>query len=298
METGIVFDIDHFAVHDGPGIRSCLYLKGCPLRCEWCHSPESQGLAPELLFAPSRCVGCGLCVSACPRGAQRMKNGRREYLREKCMDCGACASICPSGALFVSGRKMTDEEAVRELAADRIFYKNSGGGVTISGGECLLQAEFVLAVLKGLRKEEIQVIVETSGYGDQDALLEMAEDVQMFYYDYKLGDPEAFRRYTKGELAVVLGNLEELRKRTDAITLRIPLIPGITDTQDNILHAYKLARELSIGEIHFLPYNRSAGAKYEWCGREYTLGEREADMKRAAELQRMAPCGLKVTIMK
>lgn len=297
-DTGIIFDIDHFAVHDGPGIRTSIYFKGCPLRCKWCHSPESQSSKPQVLFAPSRCIRCGACVTECRYGCQYLdENGVRTFLHEKCVGCMACVKVCPTGAMFLSGRQMQVEEVIREVIADKVYFKNSGGGVTLSGGEVLLQPRFADGILKRLKEEGIHTIVETSGYGNREDLLKLAESADVFYYDYKLGDKEKFKLYTGGDLEVVRNNLKALREKTGAITIRIPLIPGITDTKENVRKAYETAQELNIRELHLLPYNAAAGAKYEWCGREYELGELQPDKDKNERLKEMAPKELNVRIM-
>ena len=297
-DTGIVFDIDHFAVHDGPGIRTTVYLKGCPLRCKWCHSPESQVLRPQVLYAANRCKYCGLCVKECAYGCQLLSpEGERKFLLEKCIGCEACVKTCPTGAMFTSGKRMNVEEVVKEVLSDKVFFDNSGGGVTLSGGEVLLQAQFAGGILRSLREEGVHMIVETAGYGNKEELLMLAESVNIFYYDFKLADKEQFFRYTGGNLDIVLDNLRSLREKTDAIVLRVPLIPGITDTKVNILAAYQLARKLNIRELHLLPYNAAAGAKYEWIGRKYELEGLYTDNNHNEYLASLAPKEIKVSIM-
>lgn len=291
--------MDHFAVHDGPGIRTCLYMKGCPLHCMWCHSPQSQRMETEILFTTNRCVRCGRCIGACPVGCQTVtEDGERRYDRAKCRQCGKCVSLCPAGALFVEGREMTVEAAAGELLRDRVFYRNSGGGVTISGGECLMQAAFTWELLRTLKREQVHTIVETSGYGRRQDLLELAEYADEFYYDYKLADEELFEYYTGGKLRVVSENLGALRKKTDRIVLRIPMIPGITDTEENVDEIYRIAAALQIEQIHLLPYNESAGAKYEWCGRAYELEGISGNLRQVELLKDRAPAGIQVVIMK
>lgn len=295
--TGLVFDIDHFAVHDGPGIRTNIYMKGCALRCQWCHSPESQETAAQILFAPKRCIACGECVPSCPLGLQHLsKDGIRSFEREKCIVCGKCVTVCPTGALFLSGKEMSVEDVMAEILPDKIFYDNSGGGVTISGGEVLMQPRFVEDLLKRLYEENIHTIVETSGFGAGEDLLRFADYADLFFYDFKLSDEAEFRRYIGGELYVVQHNLKLLRDKTEKIILRIPLIPEITDTQKNIMNAYKLAEKLQIKEIELLPYNSSAPAKYEWCGRKFSLEDLEPDPKHYRQLLEMAPASLHVEI--
>lgn len=296
-KTGIVFDIDHFVVHDGEGIRTCVYLKGCPLRCAWCHSPESQREEPQILFALGRCVQCGACVAECPREAQRTENGKRIFERELCSACGACVQVCAAGALMVSGKRYTAEEVAKEVLADAVFFQKSGGGVTLSGGEVLMQAEFAYEILKILKAHKIHTIVETAGYGTEESLLKLAEYTDVFYYDFKLGDKEAFAKYVQGDLDIVTENLRALRRVTPNIVLRMPVIPNITDTEENVRSLYRTAQELSIGRVHFLPYNTSAGAKYEWCGEQFLLGERVTDMEKLKRYQEMAPFGVKAEIM-
>lgn len=294
---GIVMDVDHFAVHDGPGIRTCVYLKGCPLSCAWCHSPESQSFDPQLFFAQSRCTGCRRCAVVCPEGVHRQEGSLHILKREHCSGCGTCARACPTGALSVSGRFMTVDETVSEALADRVFYENSGGGVTLSGGEVLSQAVFAREVLSHLKSEGIHTLVETSGFGREEALLSLAEVTDLFYFDFKLADFSMFRRFTGGDPEVVMRNLISLRAVTDHIVLRIPLIPGITDTVENVSAGFALACDMGIHSVHLLPYNASAGAKYAWMGREYPLDLLEARQGLHAELFALAPPELDVEIM-
>jgi len=294
---GMVFDIDHYAVHDGPGIRTCIYLKGCSLSCAWCHSPESQTISPQTLFSRSRCIGCGACIKACPKSLHLMDAEGHTFLREGCTTCGRCAAVCPSGALFVCGRYMALSDVVNEALEDKVFYKNSGGGVTITGGEVLYQPAFTRRILQALKEENIHTIVETSGFGREQDIISLAPFTDIFYYDFKLGDKELFEKYTGGNLETILENLTALRKKTDGIVLRIPLIPGITDSIENITSAYRIAHELEISTVHLLPYNASADAKYDWCGRIYSPGKLNAYREPLEKLLSLAPQGIEVCII-
>ncbi|MDR1541511.1 MAG: glycyl-radical enzyme activating protein [Clostridiales bacterium] len=293
---GLIMDIDHFAVHDGPGIRTSVYFKGCPLACKWCHSPESQTFRAEILYADSRCARCGACSEACPLNLHILDEGRHIFIRKKCVSCGNCLKSCPSGALFLSARYFRLDELFEELASDKIFFDNSGGGVTLSGGEVLMQAAFASMLLKKLKACGIHAIVETSGYGKTSDLLLLAEDADVFYYDFKLSDKSAFKVFTGGSASIVLENLEILRAFGASVTLRVPLIPGITDSEENVLHAYGIAQRLNLEEVHLLPYNASSGAKYAWLDRQYLLGEISQAPDLPEKLAGMAPKGLSVAI--
>lgn len=227
-EYGIVFDIDHFAVHDGPGIRTVIYLKGCPLRCIWCHSPESHIKAPQLLNIEGRAVA--------------------------------------------SGKNMSVSEVYNEVIDDKVFFDSSGGGVTLSGGEILYQPQFAKLLLERLKNSTINTIVETSGMGQWQNLENIAEYTDMFYYDIKCMNSERHIKYTGADNGIILANLRKLAVSSD-ITLRVPLIPGLNDSIDDIKEIYSLAVELNIKNIHLLRYNTSAPAKYQWLDIPYQLGD-------------------------
>jgi len=243
---GIIFDVDHFAGDDGPGIRSVVYFKGCPLRCVWCHSPESQSAEPESIFIKSNCNSCYVCADeGCINGAQRT--------------CG----------YYVSVRDLLDE-----ILPQRAFFDSSGGGVTLSGGEPLIQQNFITELLQELQKEKIHTIIETSLMCDPEVIRSIYPLVDTFYCDVKVIDPDKHKRYTGYTNDVILSNIELLSrlKGQTGIVLRVPLIPDHTDSSDDITEIYKFAVKLGISNVHLLPYNPSAPAKYEWLKKKYPLG--------------------------
>jgi len=269
---GVVFDIDHFAVHDGPGIRSVVYFKGCPLRCLWCHSPESLKKEPEPV-----------------------------YIKSKCKSCTECAGEnCPFEARKICGRYITASELINELLPQRTFYESSGGGVTISGGEPLFQPEFAIAVLHKLRSENIHTIIETTMMCDPGVINEIAALTDMFYCDVKIIDAAKHKQYTGHDNNIILSNIKLLAnlKGHSSIVIRIPLIPGYTDTQEDISEIYRFAQDASLSDINLLPYNPSAPAKYEWLSKTYPLGNlARQNIQQLDDLLSAAPKGLNVKII-
>jgi pyruvate formate lyase activating enzyme len=272
---GTVFDIAHWAGHDGPGIRSIVFLKGCPLRCIWCHSPESQHLGPELVYLENKCILCGRCVAACPNGARIAEDGAVHTDRERCDQCGACAETCYSEALQLCGRTRSADDVIAEVAQDAVFYRNSGGGVTISGGEPLAQAAFATAIARGCHEQGIHVALETCGHVAWPALFGIAPHVDLFLYDLKIMDPERHRQHTGRSSARIHDNLTRLAALGADIQIRVPLIPGHTDDDDNLRAICHFTRDLGLQRIAFLPFNPATGAKYAWLGRDCALASRE-----------------------
>jgi pyruvate formate lyase activating enzyme len=266
--TGTLFDIKRFAIHDGPGIRTTVFFKGCPLACRWCHNPESQRPERELLFWAERCRGCGRCVSACPAGAVTIADGIATTDRERCTACGECVAACPEEARAIAGKLWAVEDVLDVIEKDVLFYDQSGGGVTLSGGEPLAQPEFAAALLSECRQRRIHTAVDTCAYAKQDVLATIAELTDLFLFDVKHLDDASHLALTGVSNGKILENLHWLDERGDRIWVRYPLIPGLNDTPDDLAALARLVDRLeSVDAVHVLPFHRGGESKRERLGR-------------------------------
>jgi pyruvate formate lyase activating enzyme len=271
--TGIIFDIERFAIHDGPGIRTTLFLKGCPLACWWCHNPESISPRRELVFFEAKCIGCNKCFEVCPVGAhERLPDGGRAYHREKCTLCGKCSEACAAEALVVEGREIDVEGAVEELSRDMPFYSTSGGGITLSGGEPMRQADFSREVLRGCRDKGIHTALDTCGFAPWEDYRKVLPATDLVLYDLKLADPAEHRKYTGVSNELILENLGRIDAAGKQIEVRIPVVPGVNDGERNLEGCAEILGGLRhLTRVVLLPYHRMGEAKYARLGRSYRL---------------------------
>jgi len=260
---GLVFDIQRFSLHGGPGIRTTVFLKGCPLSCAWCHNPEGISPRPEVLFTEGRCLRCGACALACPEtdgvgdAAAAGRGGAAvPGAAARCRRCGACVEACPGGARRVAGRELTAAEVVSEVARDRVFYEESGGGATFSGGEPLLQFDFLVELLDGCRAEGIHTALDTCGHAPRERVLAAAARADLVLYDLKSADPERHRAATGVDNAAILENLRALAGAGVTVWLRVPVIPGFNDSAEDARATAGLAASLgSVRRVSLLPYH-------------------------------------------
>jgi len=292
---GLLFDIRRYSVHDGPGIRTTVFFKGCPLSCWWCHNPEGREPRPTLMLLENRCRKCGACFEVCPHQAI-VKDGF--VTTSACRACGSCVEVCLAGAREIAGRWMTVPEVMREIEKDLVFYDESGGGVTFSGGEPLAQPLFLEALLDACRQRRIHTLVDTCGFAECALLLHLSQKVDMFYYDLKFLDPARHEKYCGVSNAPILENLEALTRTGKKIVIRFPIIPGINDHPEDIKRMALFLAGLRLPELHLLPYHRMGSSKYDRLRIDYRLGALETPS--SEEIQRVAQqfeyAGLAVTV--
>lgn len=268
--SGMIFDIQHFSLHDGPGIRSTIFFKGCPLSCRWCSNPESQSGKPQLLYYENLCVRCGACVEVCPQGALSLDEDGLHMRREACVACGACAPVCLQNARVISGRIMTVDEVCDEVRQHWRIFTQSGGGVTCGGGEALAQPEFLLSVLTRLHETHgFHTCLDTSGCAPWDALRRMLPQLDLILLDIKHMDSERHREAAGVGNELILRNARELGALQFPVVVRLPLIPRFNDTEENLHAMGAFLREIGLTLVEIMPYHEFGMSKYNALGRAY-----------------------------
>ncbi len=264
---GTIFNIQHFSVHDGPGIRTTVFFKGCNLKCAWCHNPESQNATPELMFHAKKCIGCAACVDACETKARQIVNGRLTHLHETCTDCGKCAEICYTKALEIIGQECTVEDIMEEVMKDIHLYNNSGGGITFSGGEAMLQIDFLEEVLKECKALGIHTAVDTAGNIPWEYFQRILPYTDLFLYDLKSMDCNLHQKFTGVDNDRILNNLIKLKK-ISPIWIRIPCIKNVNDSKKEMdAYCRYLQHAENIQRIELIPYHSYGESKYKMVGR-------------------------------
>jgi pyruvate formate lyase activating enzyme len=288
---GYVTNIQRYSIHDGPGIRTTVFVKGCNLRCFWCHNPETWAPGPELQVYPERCIGCGACFERCPQGAHVMVDGERIFRRELCQACGICAETCYAEALVLVGDLMTVDEVVTQALRDRPFYETSHGGVTVSGGEPLLQRDFTYAILERVQSEGVHTAVETNACWPWERLASIQSVVDLWMIDVKTMDDTLHRDVTGASNQHVLRNTQRLAEEGALLIIRTPVVPGVNDTPEAIRSiAEHVAGLGTLVYYELLPFHPMATGKYRSLGMDYRAAQLErpskAKMNALAEVAR------------
>lgn len=297
MATGLIFDIQRYSIHDGPGIRTTVFCKGCRLSCWWCHNPEGLSFDPELMLWSDRCIGCQTCVSVCPNSAIFVANSAIITDRSKCEVCGSCAERCPANAREIVGKRVSVGELMKEVQKDVPFYEDSGGGVTVSGGEPLEQPVLLNAFLSACKKEGMHTTLNTNGYAETEVVMKVSENVDLFTYDLKSMDDGMHRLYTGVSNELILTNLERLDSLGKRIFVRFPLIPGVNSDEGNVDAMLKFVSALkNVEEIGILPYHKLGVEKARRLGKEVKIFEEPSDEMVEAIVKESSSFGLKAKV--
>jgi pyruvate formate lyase activating enzyme len=288
---GLIFNIQRYSVHDGPGIRTTVFIKGCPLRCIWCANPEGQALRPEIFLNLEKCTGCGRCIRECPQEAIEIRSGKSRINRQVCVGCGKCAEVCPNQARGLIGRWTSAKEVFEEIKKDGIFYERSGGGVTLSGGEPLAQPEFASSILRLCKGAYIHTALETSGHADWEIFEEVLKSVDLLLYDFKHMDPAQHKRYTGVSNSLILNNVRRVSHELPIpVWARIPVIPKYNDSPENMEGTARfIAEELGncVKRVSLLPYHRLGETKFERLEANYSVSTDPPSEEHLKQLQKL-----------
>jgi len=292
-KQGYIFNIQLFSVHDGPGIRTLVFLKGCPLRCKWCSNPESQKPLPELGYNSNKCIGvekCTKCLDICPEGAiSKGANDKIIIDRDLCTNCMLCADVCPSKALNIYGQLKSIKQVLNEVEKDSIFYARSGGGISLSGGEPLSQPEFAIELLKEAKNRRMNTAIETCGYTDWKNLEAACQYLNLLIYDIKCMDLEKHKKYTQANNELILENFEKVCDKYPDLPklVRTPVIPGFNDNEDDIKEIIQFIKNKPNVEYELLSYHKLGTPKYEYLGRDYPLNDAKLDEEKMNSLRKL-----------
>ena len=298
LALGRVINIQKYSVHDGPGIRTTVFLKGCPLDCWWCHNPESQSLNQEIMFFEERCTGCGICVKRCTENAIEIVDNMAVLNEEKCTPCSRCTDFCPNDAREFVGKDITVQELMKEIIKDEVFYEESKGGVTFSGGEPLIHVDFLNEILKRCKDRGIHTAVDTSGAVQWEKIEKLIDKIDLFLYDIKLMDNEKHKKYVGTENIVILENLKKLSHRGANIFVRMPIISGVNDDDNHIDEALRFLSNINLLQVNLLPFHKMGRDKYRRIKKDYKLtGLEKPSEERMTEIaDRFIRKGIKVKI--
>ena len=266
MSGPLVLSLQKFSVHDGPGIRTTIFFKGCPLRCTWCHNPESWNFCSDLMTDDEKCTGCGMCALHCARQAITVRSSVQFTERGQCNACGECAAFCLKGAREIAGHTASENDLLAEILKDRVFYEQSGGGVTFSGGEALCHIDMLESLAAKCKQHGLHITVDTCGHVPQSAFSRILPYTDLFLYDLKHMDPETHRSFTGKDNRLVLDNLKYLSASGASIYLRLPLIEGINADSGNIDAVLRFCKPLHILQVNLLPYHNTGSSKYHKLG--------------------------------
>lgn len=287
--NGNAFNIQKYSIHDGYGIRTTVFLKGCPLRCAWCHNPESLSKYKQVIIYDNRCKQCGKCISSCPQGALKIENDHLLLDRDKCILCGQCEKVCLYDAIELIGKQMNVEEVMMEIDKDKVFYETSGGGVTFSGGEPFMQIEFLEELTKQCKSQGYHVAIDTSGMTDYKNIKRVLKYTDLFLYDLKMIDEQKHKKYIGSSNEIIIENLKKLDKEGVEIFIRLPLIKGINDSDDDINKVLDLIRNMdNISQVNLLEYHSMGKEKYSRLNMEYLLnGDEKPSANRINQIEKI-----------